>query len=96
MYDDGRLVLKLISQQVFRQYMDYRNQTNRSLSAATRGPDGRPRAGRAIIGHLRSGQRTTCSAPVARAIEEALNAPPGSLFVPSVTIGQRASRQTAA
>lgn len=39
----------------------------------------------AIVNHLRSGERTTCSKRVAVAIEEALGCPPGLLFVESVS-----------
>jgi hypothetical protein len=79
-YDEGRLWVKLISTQVLRQYMEYRQETNASLAA---------KAGlhRGIIGHLRSGKRTSCLPATARAIEKALNAPPGSLFLAEVTTG---------
>ena len=69
--------MRLISSTALRQYMDHRRETNRSLAAKTDGA-----ARRAIIGHLRSGRRTRCTAPVARAIERALDAPAGSLFTP--------------
>jgi hypothetical protein len=78
--DQGRLWVRLISRQAFRQYMAFRNETNRSLAEKCG-----PGVGRGIVGHLRSGQRTTCSAKTAQAIERALNAPPGSLFVPEVS-----------
>lgn len=78
--DRGRLWVRLISRQALRQYMDFRQETNRSLAAKCP-----PGVGRAIIGHLRSGQRSTCSPRTAKAIEVALNAPPGSLFVPEVS-----------
>lgn len=80
--------MKLISRQAFRQYMDYRGETNRSLAAKC--PEG---IGRAIIGHLRSGVRDTCSPTTAKAIEKALNAPPGSLFMPTVTTASQGTRQ---
>lgn len=35
----------------------------------------------AAVGHLRSGKRRTCEPDTARAIEAALNVPPGTLFV---------------
>lgn len=89
--DRGRLWVQLISAQALNQYMEFRKETNRSLATKTG-----PGVGREIIGHLRSGKRRTCSPKTARAIEEALNAPPGSLFVPRVTTAQSATRQAKA
>lgn len=80
--------MRIISAEVLNQYMEFRNETNRSLAIRTG-----PGVGREIIGHLRSGKRKTCSARTANAIEKALNAPPGSLFVPEVTTAQSATRQ---
>lgn len=90
-YDRGRLWVRLISTQALRQYMDFRGETNRSL-ADKAGPG----VGRSIIGHLRSGKRSTCSGQTASAIERALNAPPGSLFVPEVAIGFSATSRNRA
>lgn len=90
-YDDGRVWVRLISRQALNQYMAFRNETNRSLSART----GAAHVGHGIIGHLRSGKRSTCSPRTARAIEEALNAPPGSLFVLSVPTGSQATSRVA-
>ena len=80
--------MRLISRQVLRDYMQFRNETNRTLANKCT-----PYAKRAIIAHLRSGARTTCSPAVATAIERALNAPPGSLFVPEVSSVQSSSGQ---
>lgn len=86
--DRGRLWVRLISRQVLRDYMRFRQETNRSLAA-------RAGIGRSIVGHLRSGQRTTCSPRTAIAIERALNAPPGSLFVPEVSrVSQARGRES--
>jgi hypothetical protein len=41
--------------------------------------------GQAIVGHLISGRRTTCSKRTAAAIERALGCPTGLLFVESVS-----------
>lgn len=71
---DGRLWVRLISRQAFRQYMQYRGETNESLGK-------KARVSKAIVGHLRSGQRSTCRGDTARAIAEALNAPVDALFV---------------
>lgn len=89
-YDTGRLWVRLISAQALRQYMEFRGETNRTLAIKTG-----PGVGRQIIGHLRSGKRTTCSPRTAVAIERALNAPPGSLFVPEVTTGSLGTIQKA-
>jgi len=87
-YDDGRLWVRLISTQALRQYMEFRQETNASLAAKSG-------LQRGIIGHLRSGKRTTCRPITARAIEAALNAPPGSLFLAEVATGSQAKRRAA-
>lgn len=71
--------MRLVSATMLIQYMGHRKMTNRGLAAAT----GQV-AKRAIIAHLRSGSRTTCSVRTALAIEEALGAPSGLLFAPAV------------
>lgn len=70
--------MELVSPQVLDQYMRFRGETNRSLAA-------KAGIGRGIIGHLRSGLRTTCSPKTARAIAEGLQAPLDLLFVAKVT-----------
>ena len=77
--------MRLISREAFRSYMEFRDETNVSLGR-------KADVSKAIVGHLRSGQRETCSPQTARKIEKALNAPPGSLFVaelPHETRGER-------
>lgn len=72
--NERRLLVKLISADVFDQYMRFRGQTNRSLaSAVKRSP--------ALIAHLRRGARSYCDPELGPLIEKALNAPPGSLFL---------------
>lgn len=88
---ERRLWVRLISKQVLADYMRFRNETNRSL--AEKCPTN---VKRAIIGHLRSGVRNTCSPTTASAIEKALNAPPGSLFVPEVANGYQVTGRSAA
>lgn len=66
--------MRLISREAFRSYMDFRDETNVSLGK-------KAGVSKAIVGHLRSGQRSTCNPKTAKLIERALNAPPGSLFV---------------
>jgi len=84
-----RLWVRLISRQALDQYMRFRGVTNRSLAE-------RADLGRGIVGHLRSGKRVTCSPETATAIESALNAPPGSLFVPELSNGIASIKQRSA
>ncbi len=81
--------MKLISRDALRQYMEFRGETNVSLGA-------KAGVSKAIVGHLRSGQRTTCTGKTARLIEGALNAPPGSLFVAEVPNGSQGARRAVA
>lgn len=88
--------MRLISKEAFIAYLTARQVSVRELSAQTRG-----QVKPAIIGHLRSGKRTTCSPATAAAIEKALRAPAGSLFIPlsimpAVSRGSRARRTVSA
>lgn len=76
--------MRLISYQVLDQYMEFRDETNRSLAK---------KAGisQATVGHLRSGARNSCRPATARKIAFALQVLPESLFVPEVTTVQRGS-----
>lgn len=80
--------MRLISKQAFRQYMEFRDETNVSLGQ-------KAGVSKAIVGHLRGGQRDTCSPATARKIEKALNAPPGSLFVAGLPHTARGMKQSA-
>lgn len=75
---EGRFEVKLISAGALAQYMKHRGFTVRSLAECTG-------SHRATIGHLRSGKRATCDPALARRIERVLDAPAGSLFIPSVS-----------
>ena len=81
------LWMELISRDALISFMDYRDVTVRGLADRCLVPDP-DRPGRtkplhpSLVGHLRSGNRKTCSPSTAKAIEKALNAPPGSLFAP--------------
>lgn len=86
--DHGRLWVRLISKQAFRQYMEFRGETNESLGK-------KAGVSKAIVGHLRSGQRSTCSGRVASAIERALNAPPDSLFLAHLPHATRSKERAA-
>jgi hypothetical protein len=82
---EGRFDVRLISAEALAGYMKFRGDMSvRELAQLI----GNPKA-RATIGHLRSGKRNTCKPETAHAIEKALNAPPGSLFVATVSIVQR-------
>lgn len=105
MVEEARFWVKLISGDALAQYMGFRDHTVRSLAAEV---DSEVRkmakkhadvpaeiSSRSIIGHLRSGKRTTCQWWTARAIEKCLNAPTGSLFVPQVSRVSRPQRTAA-
>lgn len=71
--------MRLIDASVLARYMEFRSETVRSLA-------GKVGCSPATIGHLRSGKRKTIdNEGWAKKIEELLNAPPGSLFVPEVS-----------
>lgn len=87
---ERRLWLNLSDRSVLRSYMQYKGfRSVRELAQ-------RAGVSRATIGHLHSGQRTTCSPTTARAIEDALGAPPGLLFTAEVISVQRDTRRNAA
>lgn len=65
--------MRLKSPQMLHQFMSYKRFTIRQLAKAAG-------VGHATVGHLHSGARNSCSASTARALEEALQAPPGLLF----------------
>ena len=85
--DPWRLIVRLKSRRALNEYIEFHKVSGRELarraneiarkSGATVGP--------AIVNHLRSGHRDTCNLTTARAIEEALQCPPGFLFMPSVS-----------
>lgn len=70
--------MELISTDALRQYMKHRGYSVKRL-ADTIG------VSKATVGHLHSGGRTTVGSDIAIAIEEALHAPSGSLFLSSVS-----------
>lgn len=81
---DWRFDVQLISKVALAQYMDHRDETVRSLATKVMLLTGKP-CSHQVVGHLRSGQRSTCRPETAKAVERALGAPPGSLFVPRVS-----------
>lgn len=81
----GRLFyVELISTDALRQYMKYRGYSVKGLAD-------RIGVSKATIGHLHSGGRKSVGPETAKAIERALDAPIGSLFVPKVSHGARAT-----
>lgn len=82
--NEWRLEVRLISNIALAHYMDHRGLSVRGLAVEvariTKGP-----CSPSTIGHLRSGKRASCRPATARAIEKALDAPSGSLFVPRVS-----------
>lgn len=75
---EGRFGVKLISAAALAQYMRYRGFTVRTLAE-------RVGCSHSVVGHLRSGKRKTCHHETATAIEDALDAPRGSLFIANVS-----------
>lgn len=70
---NGGLDVRLISHEALASYMSYRGLSVRELAMRTG-------IHRATIGHLRSGERTTCTPHNARAIAKALDVPTEALF----------------
>lgn len=90
--DRGRLWVRLISKQAFRQYMAHRGVSNAELAASAK-------CSESVIAFLRStgkSARDTTSPDTARRIEAALNAPPGSLFSATVLVASDKRHSTAA
>lgn len=77
--EERRIWVRLISTDALKSYMQFRG--FRSVNELAK----RVGVSKSTIGHLHSGSRVSCGPDVARRIEEALQAPPGSLFVAEVT-----------
>ena len=87
----GRLWVRLISKQAFRQYMKYRDVTNEELAVSAK-------CSPSTIAFLRStgkSARNTVGPDTARRIEDALNAPPGSLFAARVLVASSTGKRSA-
>jgi hypothetical protein len=80
------LWFELVSPDVLISFMGHRDETVRSLAAkcVVKDAAGSKALHPSFIGHLRSGAKKTCRPETAKAIERALDAPPGLLFVPQV------------
>lgn len=84
--------MRLISKQAFRQYMAHRGMSNEDLARAAK-------CSTSSVAFLRSrgkSARDTVGPDVARRIEEALNAPPGSLFSAVVPVASETGKRGAA
>lgn len=89
--DRGRLWVRLISKQAFREYIAYRELSNAELAE-------KAKCSESVVAFLRStgkSARSTTSPATARRIEAALNAPPGSLFAAEV-LGASTNRKSRA
>ncbi len=75
-YPRREFYMRLISADALNAYIDARQLSNRTLAVKAGSPKYR-----STISHLRSGARTTCGPKIAGAIEKALGAPAGSLFL---------------
>lgn len=84
---ERRFDVRVISSDALAQYMDHRNMTVRKLAI-------RVGCSPATIGHLRSGKRDYVRDSWAKAIEDALDAPRDSLFVPELSTVTREVRRT--
>jgi hypothetical protein len=87
---EWRLNVRLKDRQLLARYIgrDGLNISGRELAR-------RAGLGRAIVGHLLSGRRTTCSKATAVAIERALGCPNGLLFVETVSAVRADGRRAA-
>lgn len=99
--DPWRLIVRLKSRRALIEYADFHGLSGRALArkadAIAKKKGGS--VGPAIVGHLMRGGpsgRDTCSLVTARAIEEALQCPPGFLFEPSLSPVADSKRQTVA
>lgn len=84
--------MRLISKQVFRQYMEHRGMSNADLAKAAD-------CSKSSIAFLRSNgksARDTVGRKAASRIEAALNAPPGSLFSATVIVASGSNKPYAA
>lgn len=83
---ERRLDVKLISAAQLAFWMDYQGESVRSLADKVG-------VSRSTIGHLRSGERTTCKPAVAKKIAKVLQCPKEALFLP---VSSNVSREVAA
>ncbi len=84
---ESRFDVRLISSDALARYMKHRDMSVRALAL-------RVGCSRATIGHIRSGHRSYIKSEWAKAIERALEAPAGSLFVPEISTVTREVPET--
>ncbi|UIU47039.1 helix-turn-helix domain-containing protein [Microcystis phage MinS1] len=87
--DPWRLIVRLKSKRALNDYAEFHKLSGRALAR-------KAGLGQAIVGHLMSGRRTTCSLATARALEEALGCPSGFLFEPTLSGVADTNRQRGA
>ena len=87
-YPRREVYMKLISRDALNAYMNARRMSNRALARECGNEKHR-----STIGHLRSGDRSTCGPEIAGRIERALGAPAGSLFLIEMANANVANRQ---
>lgn len=96
--DPWRLIVRLKSRRVLNEYIEFHKISGRELARRAnqiaKKADPNDSVGPAIVNHLRSGFRDTCNLVTARAIEEALQCPPGFLFEQSVSRVADSTRQS--
>lgn len=88
-YPRREVYMRLISADALNAYIEARGLSTRTLAEKA----GSPRY-RSTISHLRSGGRATCGPKIAGAIERALGAPAGSLFLVEMANANVANRRT--
>lgn len=83
--------MRLISKRAFRQYMEFRRMTNKELAAKV----GCSESSIAFLRSEKKSARDSIGRDLAIAIEEALNAPPGSLFAATVIVDSQSNKRAA-
>lgn len=77
--------MKVRDRRILADYMQFRRMSYAQLAAKVHDVTKTPGPSKATIGHLVTGQTTSTRPEWARAIEEVLDAPSGSLFVAKVS-----------
>lgn len=83
--------MRLISKRAFRDYMEFRHETNETLAE-------KAKCSVSTVAFLRSegkARRDSVGPATATRIEKALNAPPGSLFSAQVVVASESMKQSA-
>src|SRR4051794_30625130 len=80
-----RFEVKVVDRRILKHYIEFRRMSYAQLAARVSEKAGTAGPSKASIGHLVSGHVTTTKPEWAKAIEEILDAPTGSLFVAKVS-----------